>query len=203
MEIYLTRHGTTKWNEARIMQGWKDSDLTEEGIDHAKKLGMRLSSVDFDIIYSSHQSRALETAKLIRGIRDIEILSHPGLREMSYGRWEGMTLEDINKVYPEELFIYINRPKDYVPVDENGETYVDLIKRVQGFLEDLRRKNLNRVLLVTHGIPLKVLIMISKDLSHEDFAKLPIYKGTALSIIEERDGNFRLLLENDLSHLRP
>ena len=57
MKIYITRHGETKWNIQGRMQGWKNSDLTEKGIENAKKLGKSLKEINFDCIYSSPSGR--------------------------------------------------------------------------------------------------------------------------------------------------
>lgn len=201
MKIYITRHGTTEWNNTRRLQGWKDSDLTQEGIENAIKLGKSLSSIDFDLIYSSPQKRALDTAELIRGEKDIRILAHNDLREMSYGIWEGMYLEDIDKNYPEEFLNYVNKPDLYTPIDEDGESYDDLFKRVRNFLEGLIKKDVKNLLLVTHGIPLKVIIALVKGLTIEEFTALPIYIGTSLNIIDVQGDKIELIVENDLSHL--
>ena len=44
MKIYITRHGETEWNKAGRMQGWKNSNLSEKGIENAKKLGKSLNN---------------------------------------------------------------------------------------------------------------------------------------------------------------
>ena len=199
MKIYITRHGTTEWNISRRLQGWKDSNLTKEGIKNAISLGKRLASIDFDVIYSSPQNRAVETAKLIRAKRDIPIVNHKALREMRYGIWEGMTLDDIYKNYPEEFHNYVNNPDAYIPVD--GETYNDLFKRVDDFLEEIIEKDDKNILVVTHGIPIKAIIAKIKGLSIEEFAKIPIYTGTSLHIFEVKDGRIHIVVEDDISHL--
>jgi len=69
MKLYITRHGTTEWNLEKRLQGWADSPLTEDGRNRAIKLGNSLKDIDFDMIYTSPQERALNTAKLIREIK--------------------------------------------------------------------------------------------------------------------------------------
>lgn len=199
MKIYITRHGTTEWNNSRRLQGWKDSDLTREGVESAIKLGKKLSPIDFDIIYSSPLNRALTTAKLIRGNKDIKIVTHNGLREMCYGIWEGMTLEDINRKYPEEYFLYVNKPEEYIPID--GETYNDLFTRVQNFLNEIVNEEAENVLVVTHGVTIKAMIAIIKGLTIKEFSNLPIFTGTSLNICEIKDGKIELIVEDNVSHL--
>src|SRR5699024_11199668 len=110
MKLYITRHGTTEWNLERRLQGWGDSPLTEDGKNRAIRLSNNLRDVDFDMIYSSPQKRALNTAKLIKGNKNTEIKTHDGLKELRYGVWEGMYLTDIEKKYPEDYFSYRNAP---------------------------------------------------------------------------------------------
>lgn len=50
--FYITRHGQTEWNKKSILQGHKDSDLTEEGIQQARKAAELLKDVEFDYVYS-------------------------------------------------------------------------------------------------------------------------------------------------------
>lgn len=55
MKLYIIRHGQTEWNLAGRLQGWQNSNLTEEGIKNAERLSDRLKDIHFDYIYSSPQ----------------------------------------------------------------------------------------------------------------------------------------------------
>ena len=199
MRVYLTRHGTTEWNMIKRLQGWKDSNLTEEGVSRAIKLGQKLNNVDFDVIYSSPLTRSIDTAKYIRTNKSTIIIPHNGLKELSYGMWEGMLLDDIEKKYPNEYFIYRNDPMEYLPVE--GETYEELFNRVRHFLDEIKNIQANNILVVSHGITIKVIIAIIKNLSMKEFSLLPVYTGTALNIIEVDKGKMKFTLENDTSHI--
>lgn len=199
MKLYITRHGTTEWNLEKRLQGWADSPLTEDGRNRAIKLGNSLKDIDFDMIYTSPQERALNTAKLIRGNKNTEIKVHNGLKELRYGSWQGMYISDIEKDYPEDYHSYINDPEQYMP--EDGESMVDLFQRVNLFLEEISTMNYQNILIVSHGITIKAIIAIIKELSWQEFASLEIYTGTALNVCELKDGSFEFLLEGDISHL--
>lgn len=199
MKLYITRHGTTEWNIERRLQGWRDSPLTEEGINRAIRLGQSLADVDFDIIYSSPQKRALDTAELIKGNRNTKIITHDGLKELRFGTWEGMELDEIETRYPEEYFIYRNKPELYVPID--GESFKDLFKRVESFLDEVKTNDYRNILIVTHGVTIKALITIIKGLTLEEFSSLPVYTGTALNICESKGNIFEFIVEGDISHI--
>ncbi|MBC8586810.1 histidine phosphatase family protein [Paratissierella segnis] len=200
MRLYITRHGTTEWNIEKRLQGWGDSPLTEEGINRAVSLGESLADVDFDIIYTSPQKRAMETAKLIMGNKNTKIITHDGLKELRFGIWEGMELDEINEKYPEEYYLYRNRPELYIPID--GESFKDLFNRVESFLEELKAVDYRNVLIVTHGMTIKTLITIIKGLTLDEFSSLPVYTGTALNICEVKGGKFELIVEGDISHIK-
>jgi probable phosphoglycerate mutase len=199
MKLYITRHGTTEWNLEKRLQGWADSPLTEDGRNRAIKLGNSLKDIDFDMIYTSPQERALNTAKLIRRNKNTEIKVHNGLKELRYGSWQGMYISDIEKDYPEDYHSYINDPEQYMP--EDGESMVDLFQRLNLFLEEISTMNYQNILIVSHGITIKAIIAIIKELSWQEFASLEIYTGTALNVCELKDGSFEFLLEGDISHL--
>lgn len=200
MKLFITRHGTTQWNMERRLQGWRDSDLTIEGIERAIKLGRSLEFINFDKIYSSPQNRALETAKLIRGAKDVEIEEHIDLRELGFGIWEGMDLSEIENKYPDEYFTYRNKPELYKPIN-GGESFQDLFNRVKIFLDDIKYVEADNVLIVTHGVTIKAIIAIIKDLSLDEFSSLPVFTGTSLNICEVKDGKIELIKENDTSHM--
>ena len=67
MRIYLVRHGETIWNTEGRIQGWKNSNLTEKGIEDAKALGKYLRDVDFQCAFTSPFQRAIDTTKFILG----------------------------------------------------------------------------------------------------------------------------------------
>lgn len=199
MKLYITRHGTTEWNIARRLQGWRDSNLTEEGIKRAINLGKELSSIDFDIIYSSPQNRSLETAKLIRGNKDTKIVCHDGLKELGFGIWEGMQLDEIENIYPNEYNTYKNDPGEYVPID--GESFTELFGRVNGFLDEVKSSNAKNILIVTHGVTVKAILTIIKGITLNEFSSLPVFTGTALNICEVKGDKLEVILEGDISHI--
>ncbi|MBS5823829.1 MAG: histidine phosphatase family protein, partial [Clostridium argentinense] len=89
MRLYITRHGQTKWNTEKRMQGFKNSDLTEKGINNAKKLGKALENIEFSRVYSSPLGRTMDTSKYILGDRNIEIVTADYLKEINLGTWGG------------------------------------------------------------------------------------------------------------------
>lgn len=171
MSIYFARHGQTDWNILRKVQGSTDIPLNEEGINQAKQLCQEIIDEDIKLskIYSSYQSRALKTAKIVGeqlGI-DCEILN--GLEEMNLGDFEGHTWEEIHKLYPEELKKWHNN-KRYNKAP-NGESYQMVMERLftalEGVIDFEKKKQEENILIVSHGAVIMTLIAILQDIPFE------------------------------------
>lgn len=201
MKIYITRHGQTLWNKQGKMQGWWDSDLTEEGIINAKKLGESLKDIDFDCIYSSPLGRAYETAKYIRGDKNTPIIIKENLKEMGFGIWEGMEHSKVDELYPEQKHDFWNQPNLYLPV-EGGESYQELIERVSIELQDILQDNAgDNILLVAHAAVIKAIFLVVKNLPLEDFWSPPFLANNCLSILEVKEEGLEFVLEVDTTRL--
>ncbi len=101
-EIFLVRHGETAWNKEGKFQGCTDINLSQEGILQAHLLKDVLKN-NFDFIYTSPLSRAVQTAEILcRNKEDIIPVTISALREINFGAWEGLTLTQIREQYPTE-----------------------------------------------------------------------------------------------------
>ncbi len=160
MEIYIVRHGETVWNEKRLLQGSEDIALNDNGRKLAKITGEKLRNVHFDKIYSSPLIRAYETAKLIRGHRDIPIIRDDRLRELSFGINEGKDSIKIREDENNPFHNFFSRPELYV-APEGGETLEHICERGKEFMEQViesQRDTLERVMIVAHGAMNKALM---------------------------------------------
>lgn len=200
MKLYITRHGETEWNKLKKMQGWKNSNLTKQGIENAIRLGERLKDIEFSNIYSSPLGRALETANYVKGNRDVEIETHEGLREMGFGLWEGIENDVVLELYGEEHYNYWNKPHLYKP--NEGESFDELFKRVEIALKYMiENAKGDNVLIVSHAIAIKAIYSIIRKYELQDFWNMPFIEGTSLTILEINDDNMEFILEGDTSHL--
>jgi probable phosphoglycerate mutase len=141
--IALIRHGSTAWNKEGKMQGSTDIPLDAEGIEQARKLGLRLSDESWDLVYTSQLSRARQTGEIIAaelGITDIH--QDDRLREVSGGLTEGTTEADrIAKWGP-----------DWRQLELGIETEAAIYNRGLDFMDDLLQAHAGKqILLVSHG----------------------------------------------------
>ena len=197
--LYITRHGETKWNSEKRMQGWMDSNLTENGANNAVSLGKRLNETEFAAIFSSPIGRTKATTNLIRGDRDIPIYYDEDLREINLGDWEGQIESAINERYPKEFDAFWNTPHLYTPI--GGETFGNVIERANRVLNRIKKEYTSgNILIVTHSIVIKCLFSIFKNASIETLWDPPFIHDTSLTIVEMDETGYKIVLEGDLSH---
>src|SRR4051812_36632612 len=100
-KLVIVRHGETEWNrEGRIQGFYADSPLTETGRAQALAVAERLAREGIDLIFASDLGRTRMTADPIGRLTGIEVIHDPGLRERSYGTFEGHTFAEIEALHP-------------------------------------------------------------------------------------------------------
>lgn len=200
--VYLIRHGQTEWNLEARMQGHKNSPLTEVGITQAKGLHNRLMNEKIDLIYSSESQRAYDTARIIRGDKDIPIYRRNGLREINMGEWEGMKQSDIVNKYPQIWNNFWNNPIQYTPVGE-GESYTEFKNRIITDVENIINSNQGKnIAIITHRIALKVLMLHFNNQDITNIGNIPDIQPASLSKICVNNEVREILLYGDISHYK-
>jgi len=202
-QLLLARHGETEWNAAGRIQGQQNSSLSARGRAQVQKLAQRLAPVPLQAIYASDLTRAMQTAQIVADAHGLPVRPLPGLRERSYGAWEGLTPEQVEAADYEGWYrYYVTREFD-APVS-GGENWAQVRVRM-GAARDQARADFpglgDTVLLVGHGASLRTLIADALD------APLPMLRhfhleNTSLSRLDYRpDHPARIVLINDTSHL--
>ncbi len=141
MKIYLIRHGQCDSN-VKYVYNYKNEDINQKGIEEAKKLSQKIKDIDYDIIISSPLLRAKHTAEIIN-VKNKEIILDERIREREHGSLEGMPIESIDK---EDFYNYYQTIKY-----RTEETFPELLERVTSFLNDLKNKDYDNVLIVSHN----------------------------------------------------
>lgn len=178
MKLYITRHGKTIWNEQGILQGSLDSPLTKEGVQKAIDLSKRISIYNIQAIVTSDLKRAKDTSFYIKSGSDIPIFYFKELREMSFGDWDGMKITEIQEKYQDDFRKFETDPINFD--NKSGETYINLLSRVEKALETIKNLNYDNVLIVTHGITVKALQILIEKKDISQIVKLPVIKGCSL-----------------------
>lgn len=137
MRLLLTRHGQTDWNAARRIQGQSDTRLNETGRAQARALAQEIQRQGIPVrrLYTSPQKRAMETAAIVGEALGLTPQPLEGLREISFGIWEGYTWAEIARRWPEEYAAY-TADLFHVPA-LGGESYEQLLARMTPALEEI------------------------------------------------------------------
>jgi len=198
--LYLIRHAQTASSAVDSFNGRGELDLTERGREQARKLGARLASVRFEAIYRSPLGRTGQTAALVAASPAARVL--PGLTEIDYGRWEGLSPEQARALDPGRYDAWVADPAALAP--PGGETAAQVAERALQALEEIRSRHQGSVLAVSHKATLRIL---GAALSGAPVAKYRLrwsQDECALNLVELRAGKEPFLrLWNDTSHLGP
>ena len=195
--IYLTRHGQTLWNLEKRLQGRGNSPLTEDGIERAKELRDRLKNIHIDSIYSSPIERAFETAKIIKGNKDIEIVTDNGFMEMSFGDYEGRRTDEIMKENPSWDINLIMKGNTELSAP-NGENLGEVRIRVANTMNKIIKANIGKtILIVAHGITLKAIMYYFRD---KEVNSEVMGQATLTKINVDENNNFNIEFKNNNSH---
>ncbi|HWQ74525.1 MAG TPA: alpha-ribazole phosphatase [Syntrophomonas sp.] len=157
MKVLLLRHGQTEWNVQHKYQGQTDIELNENGREQAAKVGRYLrENENIEAIYCSDLSRSRETAELIGHELQLPIRIDKRLRERGFGHWEGMTYEEVCRLYPQEAESW--QKDSMIGKVPGGESVVEILDRSLPLLDELAQKHRGTVLVVSHGGLIKTVL---------------------------------------------
>lgn len=152
-EIFIARHGQNEDNVNGILNGHRDLPLTDLGRQQARELGQGIidAGLQFDAVYASPLSRALETAEIVSTMVNLpEPTVMPDLIERDFGVMSGQKASDIEKLCAPDIIK--TDTITYFLSPEGAETFEDLVERGHRVLETVRAKHIGgKVLLVCHG----------------------------------------------------
>src|SRR5580692_578071 len=119
-QVLFIRHGETDWNRIKRIQGHIDIPLATTGLDQAQRLARRLAGEAgqggrLDAIYSSDLQRAQQTAQPIADALGLSLNLREGLRERSYGAFQGYDRDEIAERYPDEYDHWQTRDASFAP----------------------------------------------------------------------------------------
>ena len=119
-KLVLMRHGESTWNLENRFTGWKDVDLTEKGVDEARRAGglLRDAGFNFDLAYTSLLTRAIHTLWLAQAEMDrrwIPVVKHWRLNERHYGALQGLNKTETAEKFGDEQVLVWRRSYDIPP----------------------------------------------------------------------------------------
>ena len=198
--LYLVRHGATQLTAEDRFSGQVGVDLSDEGRWQAKLLGERLRREKLTAIYSSPLSRTMETARIIAGCCELQPVPVDALREISHGRWEGLTRREVEERHGEEYAAWEEDPFTFAP--EGGETGVAVLARALPALREIVTRHVGeRVLVVSHKATIRLLLSSLLGFEERGYRDRLDQAPACLNVLDFRDAvHSRLMLFNDTSH---
>jgi len=179
--LYLARHGQVEGYDRFPIYGHTDVALTEVGVLQFQHLADRLRFTKIQAIYSSDLQRAATGARIIARSHDVPVRLCPDLRELHFGDWEGLGLQQVRERFPEKIMDRMMDPVNFRAPGE-GETIGELSERV---MMRLRKILVNQeggdFLIVGHGAVNRVILCDALGLPlnnmfrlHQDYGCLNI-----------------------------
>ena len=194
--ILLIRHGQSEWNKLNLFTGFKNIELSEQGIEEANKAGQNFKNLDikFDIVYTSELKRAQETAKIILQNLDQwdhlnnkrKIISNINLNERDYGDLTGLNKKETAEKFGEDQVHKWRR--GYSDQPPNGESLEDVVTRVTKYFEEtikpaIQSDGNDNILIAAHGNSLRALLIVMNIYQPNNINTVELSTGVPIHII--------------------
>ena len=198
-KLVLLRHGQSQWNLENRFTGWKDIELSKNGILEAKDSGrlIKEKKVPIDVVYSSGLKRAIDTATIAMKEANYDHLFNNGeliitkniaVNERDYGDLTGLNKKETAEKYGKEQVHIWRRSYDVNP--PGGESLKNVVERVKPYFENTIKKDLENkknILLSAHGNSLRALFLILNFYTAETISTAEIPTGKPFIIEYENN----------------
>ena len=199
--IILVRHGQTAWNAAEVFRGRIDIELDETGLKQAELLAEYLGQRELEAVYSSPLKRAVQTAEAIARHHGLVVEIAPGLNDMDFGEWQGLSLQEVKTRFNELFAAWVSDPHQVRM--SSGESLDEVRQRALSVVNQVVDKHEGKVVvLVSHRVVNKVLICALLGLDNSHFWDVRL-DTCGMTTFEFADGRFVLAEHNNTSFLEP
>lgn len=183
LKLYLLRHGETIYSRTGGYCGDLDPELTANGEKMAEAFAKAHKSIAWDAVFVSPMKRTIATAKPLCEVIGMEMQFRDGLRELRYGKWEGLSNEFVKENYSEDYLRWLTEPAWNPPT--GGETAVQLASRASLAIAEIQEQySSGNVLVVSHKATIRVILcsLLGIDLGrYRDRIDVP---AASLSLIQ-------------------
>jgi probable phosphoglycerate mutase len=198
--LYLVRHGATQLTAENRFSGEVGVDLSDEGRRQAQRLAKRLSDDPIKAIYASPLSRTKETAEILAGPHKLTPTLRDGLKEISHGRWEGLTRQEVEGRFKGEYAAWEADPFTFAP--QGGESGLGVLARALPVIREIVLAHHDElVLVVSHKATLRLLMSSLLGFDPRGYRDRLDQSPACLNVLDFKDPvRVRLMLFNDVSH---
>jgi broad specificity phosphatase PhoE len=201
LTYYFLRHGETEASQSGAYTGDLDVELTREGHQMADDFAACYRSLPWAAVFSSPMRRSVDTAKPLAEAVGLGLELRDGLKEISFGDWEGKTPAEVNSRFHDDYVSWLadagwNRPT-------RGERGIDVARRSMQVIDEIAVRHASgNVLVVSHKATLRIILcsLLGIDVSHyRDRLDTPV---ASLAVVQMTDQGPMLKSFGDRSHLR-
>lgn len=179
-ELVLIRHGRSQYAEERYI-GRTDTPLTEQGVEQAKTVCGQLERLPVEMVYSSPALRARETLRpLLDQNPSRQVVVLPELQEIDFGKWEGLSFDEIQALSPELVTEWALGRRDFAFPE--GESLEGFWQRVCQVGDQLLAGEKKTVAVVTHGGVIRYLLCHYLGLPPEKHRSFQIDLGSLTTL---------------------
>jgi probable phosphoglycerate mutase len=202
-DLVLLRHGATRLTPEKRFSGVGAGDpgLSAAGLDQARRAASSplLRRGAFDEVLSSPMTRCRETAELIAAEMNLSVRIEAELREMDFGLWEGLTFDEVQDRYPDDLRAWKQSP--HAAPTGSAETFAAVLDRMGTLADTLAARYADTsVLVVTHVTPIKALLAHALGAPPQSLFRMEL-SAAGFSRIAYTGEEASVKLLNDTSHL--
>lgn len=189
--LVLWRHGRTAWNAEQRFQGQTDIPLDDVGVEQARMAAQFLQHLQPDRIIASDLQRAAVTAQMLADLVNLDVITHPDLRETYAGTWEGLVREELIRDHGED---FTRWAWDSHVRPGGGESRVEVAARmVEAIQRELATVPVGGTLIVaTHGGAARAAIASLLGLPPDHWSCLGVLSNCAWSVLREDSSGWRL-----------
>lgn len=158
LTLYFLRHGQTACSREDIFCGsGLDPELTAEGHEMARAFANAYREYEWRAVYSSSLRRTIATAQPFCAAVGIELQTRAGLNEIGYGKWEGLTKEQVRQQFHDEYISWLADPAWHAPTE--GELAVVIARRGLQVIQEIQEQLTDgNVLIVTHKATIRIIL---------------------------------------------
>ena len=201
LTLYFLRHGQTALSREDVFCGsGLDPELTSEGLEMAQAFVNAYHDADWRAVYSSSLRRSITTAQPLCDALGIALEVRADLNEIGYGRWEGLTKEQVGREFYDEYISWLADPAWHPPT--GGELAVAVSRRALQVVEEVRQKSTDgNILLVSHKATIRIVLCSLLGIDVGSFRYRLGCPVGSVSIVEFTSNGPMLKALADRSHL--
>lgn len=157
LNLYFLRHGQTASSRDNAFCGSIDPELTADGLAMAQAFASAYKSHPWTAVFASPMKRTVATAKPLCDAIKMEMQVRDGLKEINYGKWEGLSVEAVDRDFHDDYIRWTADPAWNPPT--GGEAAITIANRAMLVVEEIKQRcKTGHVLIVAHKATIRIIL---------------------------------------------